>query len=178
MTTCPNCQRSNAVGAILCEYCGYVLDPAAIAQMIETRNLGESQRGQNQPRWGTARFDEKTQLVLRVVDTSHIIHTDIHKEGGLLMGRYDPAANVSPDIDLTGYNAEKSGVSRRHARLNIHDGSLYIVDLNAPNATYLNGLRLAPHQARILRDGDEIRLGNLRLQVTFIDLVEDDPPTR
>ncbi len=176
MTTCPNCQRDNPVGAVLCDYCGYVLDPAAIAQATETRNLGENERGQNQPRWGTARFDEKTQLVLRVVDSNLIIHTDIHKEGGILLGRYDPASDTSPDIDLTGYDAEVSGVSRKHARLSIHDGSLYITDLEAPNATYLNGLRLTPRQPRILRDGDEIRLGKLRMQVTFIDMVEDDLP--
>ena len=162
----------------MCDYCGYVVDPAAIAQITETRNLGQNERGQNEPRWGSARFDEKTQLVLRVVDSSHIIHTSIHRQGGVLLGRYDAATNTSPDVDLTGYGAETTGVSRQHARLSIHDGSLYITDLGAANSTYLNGLRLTPRQPRILRDGDEIRLGMLRLQITFIDTVEDDPPIR
>lgn len=175
-TTCPNCQRENPSEAILCDYCGYVLDPAAIAQVTETRQFGENERGQNQPRWGTARFDEKTQLVLRVVNSSHIIHAEVHKPGGVLLGRYDALTDTSPEVDLTGYDAETQGVSRQHARMSIHDGSLYITDLGAANSTYLNGLRLTSRQPRILRDGDEIRLGKLRLQVTFIDMVDANTP--
>lgn len=174
MIKCSNCQRENPDGVILCDYCGYVLDPAAIAQLTETHNFGESDRGQNQPRWGSARFDEKTQLVLRIVNSSHIIHADVHRAGGAVLGRYNPLTDTSPEVDLTGYDAEKLGVSRLHARLSIHDGSLYITDLDAANGTFLNGLRLTARQPRILRDGDEIKLGKLRLQITFIDMLEDE----
>ncbi|GAB4574276.1 MAG: hypothetical protein Kow0077_19990 [Anaerolineae bacterium] len=174
MKKCPNCNRENPDNTILCDYCGYVLDPAAIASITETKNLGEAERGRNQPRWGSARFDEQTRLVLRIVDSSHIIQADVHREGGVLLGRYDPVTDTSPDVDLTGYDAERLGVSRQHARLSVHDGSLYITDLAAANGTYLNGLRLAPRQPRILRDGDEIRLGKLRLQITLIDTLDED----
>ena len=36
------------------------------------------------------------------------------------------------------------------------------------NGTFLNGQRLVPNQPRILRDGDEIRLGHLVLYVRFV----------
>ncbi len=173
MSKCPNCQRENAEGAILCDFCGYVIDPAAIAQVTETRDLGEGERGQNQPRWGSARFDEKTLLVLRIVHSGHIIRANVHTEGGTVLGRYNPATDTSPEVDLTGYDAEKFGVSRQHARLSIVDGSLYVTDLDAPNGTYLNSLRLTALQPRILRDGDEIRLGKLRIQITFIDMLDE-----
>ena len=42
-----------------------------------------------------------------------------------------------------------------------------MVDLGTPNGTYLNGQRLIPNQARVLRDGDDVRLGHLVLQVKF-----------
>jgi hypothetical protein len=43
-----------------------------LPQQAQTRNLGESDSGENQPRWGTARFDEQTALILRVTDSSQI----------------------------------------------------------------------------------------------------------
>jgi transcription initiation factor TFIIIB Brf1 subunit/transcription initiation factor TFIIB len=169
VVTCPNCKRENSDNAVVCDFCGQVLDPAAITQHTNTRQFGDADRGENQPRWGTARFDEQTRLVLRLSESGHIINVDAHKVGGLLLGRYDPDTRKSPDIDLTGFRGEDLGVSRQHARLTIKDDSLYITDLAAANATYLNGLRLTAHQPRILRDGDEIRLGKLKLQVTFVD---------
>lgn len=172
--TCPNCKHDNADGILVCEYCGYVLDPAAVVRQIETQRFAEADRGKNQPRWGSASFDEQTHLILRVTETSQIIHVAVHKSPeGIILGRYDATTETSPEVDLSGFKAEENGVSRRHARLSIQDDSLYITDLDAPNATYLNGLRLTAHQPRILRDGDEIRLGKLRLQVTFVDTMSD-----
>jgi len=40
-----------------------------------------------------------------------------------------------------------------------------VVDLDSTNGTFLNGMRIMPHQPRILRDGDEIRLGLLKIIV-------------
>ena len=47
------------------------------------------------------------------------------------------------------------------------DGALHIVDNDSANGTYLNGQRLVARQPRILRDGDDIRLGHLVVRVTF-----------
>ncbi len=146
-----------------------MLDPAALLQQTETRKFGETDAGRNQPRWGTAHFDEQTRLVLRVADGSAILNVSIYGTTGVLLGRYDPATGRTPEVDLTGFDAEQNGVSRQHARLTVYEHSLYITDLGSANSTFLNGLRLTSHQPRILRDGDEIRLGRLKLQITFID---------
>ncbi len=91
-----------------------------------------------------------------------------------MIGRYDSQRGEVPEVDLAPFNAIDLGVSRQHARLTVHEDSLYITDLGSANATYLNGLRLTPHQPRILRDSDEIRLGRLKLQVTFVDAKQPD----
>jgi len=168
---CPNCQHDYAEGVIICDYCGYVVDSAAIARHTETQRFGESETGQNQPRWGSARFDEQTRLLLRLMDSGQTLYVEVRRPEGITLGRYDPHTQSGPDIDLTGFDAEKLGVSRRHAQLTVQDNSLYITDLDAANGTYLNGLRLTTRQPRILRDGDEIRLGHLKLLVTFVDMV-------
>lgn len=154
---------------MICTYCGELIDPSLLPQHVQTRNLGENDTGENQPRWGTARFDDQTRLILRVTDSSHILHVDAHKPNGVILGRTDPESGRKPEVDLTMFEAMELGVSRRHARLDIHDESLYVTDLGSANSTYLNGLRLTAHQPRILRDSDEIRLGHLKLQVTFIE---------
>ena len=51
--------------------------------------------------------------------------------------------------------------------IRVDNGALAIVDNNSANGTFLNGHRLVPQQPRILRDGDDIRLGHLTMRVTF-----------
>jgi pSer/pThr/pTyr-binding forkhead associated (FHA) protein len=47
------------------------------------------------------------------------------------------------------------------------DNTVVIVDLDSVNHTYINGQRLHPKEVRVLRDGDELRLGKLSIKVTF-----------
>jgi pSer/pThr/pTyr-binding forkhead associated (FHA) protein len=52
--------------------------------------------------------------------------------------------------------------------LTFEEKLLKVIDLCSTNGTYLNGQRLLPQQSRILRDGDELRLGNLAMQVQYL----------
>jgi DNA-binding winged helix-turn-helix (wHTH) protein len=84
-------------------------------------------------------------------------------EGENLLGRSDDAA---APIDAP-------TVSRHHARILVSRGGATIEDLGSKNGTFLRGERLlAP---RALRDGDEIRLGRIRL--TF-KMAARQPSTR
>jgi len=81
----------------------------------------------------------------------------------ILLGREDPVSNVFPDIDLTPHGGDEGGVSRRHARIFAQGNQLFIEDLNSTNYTYVNQQKLTPGQPHPLKDGDEIRLGKVRL---------------
>jgi pSer/pThr/pTyr-binding forkhead associated (FHA) protein len=83
------------------------------------------------------------------------------------MGRRDPEKEVYPQINLERFDALKKGVSRRHAVITRRERGLNLTDLDSANGTYLNGQRLIAHQPRILRDGDEVRLGRLVLCIYF-----------
>ena len=63
--------------------------------------------------------------------------------------------------------AVERGVSRRHARLELKGGLLYIVDLNSSNGTFLRGQRLNPYTPTLLRTEDEVLLGRLAVQIVF-----------
>jgi len=82
-----------------------------------------------------------------------------------LVGRADAVSNFFPDVDLTDYDGINLGVGRRHARLFVQAGQIMIEDLDSTNGTFLNAARLSPRQATPLKQGDEVRLGNLRLRV-------------
>jgi len=81
----------------------------------------------------------------------------------ILLGREDPVSNVFPDIDLTPHGGDEGGVSRRHARIFAQGNQLFVEDLNSTNYTYVNQQKLTPGQPHPLKDGDEIRLGKVRL---------------
>lgn len=88
---------------------------------------------------------------------------------GLIIGRLDPETGASPDVDLLEYGAGEKGVSRRHVAITRRDDTLYLVDLGSPNGTFLNDVRLFPHQPRVLRDGDTIRIGRINLHITLAE---------
>lgn len=81
----------------------------------------------------------------------------------ITIGRVDLVRNIFPDIDMSGYGGESSGVSRMHARLVMTGTQLYIEDLNSTNYTFVNKLRLQPGQPYLVSEGDEIRLGLLAM---------------
>lgn len=82
-----------------------------------------------------------------------------------LVGRADAVSNFFPDVDLTDYDGINLGVGRRHARLFVQAGQIMVEDLDSTNGTFLNAARLSPRQPTPLKQGDELRLGNLRLRV-------------
>jgi hypothetical protein len=88
----------------------------------------------------------------------------------IILGRGDESADIELLVDLTPYNACKLGVSRKHAAIDYRDdlGVVQVMDLSSTNGTYLNGQRLIPYVSRPLREGDEIRLGRLRVEVLYV----------
>lgn len=80
-----------------------------------------------------------------------------------LLGRH--LDSEESGLDLMHY--KDYGVSRRHALILKHNVTLMIQDLRSKNGTYLNGERLSPSKAVVLRDGDVLWLGNLEVKVNF-----------
>ncbi len=52
-------------------------------------------------------------------------------------------------------------VSRAHAVVEVTDGNAVVRDLGSTNGTFVNGRRI---ESELLRDGDELRLGNTRMK--------------
>lgn len=132
-----------------------------------TRGLGDTDFEEGEARWGTAHFSSRMNLLVYIRDVEQPFVFDANEVEELVLGRFDPDTNTSPDIDLQEFGGADKGVSRQHAMIMRREGSLNIMDVGSYNGTYLNGQRLVAHQPRILRDGDDLRLGHLVLHIKF-----------
>ncbi len=85
----------------------------------------------------------------------------------MLIGRADPGRGIVPAIDLGAHGGQYKGVSRQHAMITVKDNKINIRDLNSVNGSRLNGFLLAPNSDYRLRHGDELDIGQMKLQVRF-----------
>lgn len=162
---CPNCNHDNREGAKICDYCGAPLfDPL---QGAATKALGDTDIEEIIPRWGSSRYTDRIHLNVTLNGDEHVLTFDTSEMEELVLGRLDPDTNTAPNVDLTYFEARDKGVSRRHATITRRDGNLHLTDLGSPNGTFLNGQRLITNQPRVLRDGDDIRLGYLVVRISF-----------
>jgi pSer/pThr/pTyr-binding forkhead associated (FHA) protein len=89
----------------------------------------------------------------------------------------DPNQSIYPEIDLTDDLALAYGVSRRHACIYRRGNDVEVEDLGSINGTLLNGKRLAPYIAEPLKDGDQLQLGKLLIEVCLKGLRLPDNTT-
>lgn len=139
-------------------------------ELAQTKVLGEGgpEGCRSGPGWGETHLGSR-QVCLSTVDGAHSLRIALAQTGSLLIGRQDRHTGSIPDVDLSGFDAYELGVSRRHARLEQREDRLYLADLGSSNGTCLGGRRISPHQAVLVRDGDEIMCGHLRLLILFED---------
>ncbi len=161
--TCPNCHNVNAPGLIVCANCGIFLFGRAgktnkldmdviFATPLEEQPTGEEYAAGQHPIF--VEIDGQC-LALPVRES-------------LVIGRLSPVpGDPKPDIRLNKFSADELGVSRQHLKITLQGGETYVADLGSSNGTFLNGRRLRPNQNYVLRSGDELRLGHLRLWVRF-----------
>jgi len=76
----------------------------------------------------------------------------------MTVGRSDAAHGVFVDVDLGPFDLRKY-TSRKHASIEVRDGSYFVQDLGSTNGTFVNGQRLAPRTEQALKDGDVIEFG-------------------
>ncbi len=168
VVTCPHCGFVNPDEAKLCVRCSLPLsveEEGGGQEKDSTRMLENTPYHPSVPRWGTASLGGARKLLLHVrgYDTPLVVPLAER----LIIGRYDTETGKTPDISLDEYGAREQGVSRQHAMIVWGADGLKVMDLGSANHTFINGQRLIMHQARILRDGDELRLGRLVIRVHF-----------
>ncbi|HET89607.1 MAG TPA: FHA domain-containing protein [Chloroflexi bacterium] len=96
----------------------------------------------------------------------HRIALPMH--GEIVLGRFDLATRIAPDVDLSYDDRESYAISRRHARIVCSNGRHEIEDMGSTNGTKINGVRLVIGQKVRLRLGDRVTLGHCEFVYTPI----------
>lgn len=142
-----------------------------------TRHLDKPQEQPVMAKRQTSPLDVVPWVIeFRVVGTASTIQVQVRES--MIIGRSDSdRGGDQPDVDLTPHGAYTHGVSRRHSQILAKDDRITIKDLNSTNGTRLNGYVLSPDHEYRLRHGDELMIGQLRLQVLFAVIPTNDAPT-
>jgi pSer/pThr/pTyr-binding forkhead associated (FHA) protein len=157
---CPTCTFVNPPDAPICMQCGTLLSTTT-----DTKNLlidYDSQRPNLQP-IGDLPKNSETPITLEIEGKPMSVPTN----EVIIIGRGKATSNMQTNINLDSYHAQQKGVSRRHIQLLRRDTLIFVNDLGSTNGTWLNGQRLPPYTDRLLRSGDELRLGTLIIRIKF-----------
>jgi pSer/pThr/pTyr-binding forkhead associated (FHA) protein len=167
---CPVCRIVYISNTIFCPECGaYLLpegkrdtDPMEAAQIKWVREADETQARD------TGLPAKPLTLRLRIGrgDLARTLEVSLLKP--IRLGRNDPAEHVFPEIDLTSGYGRQYGVSRQHACIFQRGQTVEVQDLASTNGTLLNGERLAPYVPEPLKDGDQLQLGKLLIEVSLV----------
>ncbi len=161
---CLHCGKTNQRHEVFCYSCGQLLEPVKGA--YDTRVLSEP----TSTPLDSEHFGSDSVLVLRVRGSTENYEARPQKsDHEIIIGRSTKGSVLSPDIDLTNRQASDLGVSRLHLSIKFdaeHEAVL-VADLGSANGSFINGQRMMPKEVRVLRHGDELRLGKLVLLASF-----------
>ncbi len=195
MTECQSCGRKHRPGRLFCTECGAYL---ATGGSLQTDPLPEGELPSPESKaspWANLPIMEPYDtspipapvskvrrqppkvrdadptlpgpLYVRIMSSGRKVRVSFVSEA--YIGRLDADHDIFPDLDLTPDAKPEDGVSRRHCKVH-RRGSVYMVeDVGSANGTFLNGLRLNPHLLHVLKDGDELQLGRIKLEIIITE---------
>ena len=158
---CVECGYRNRDGVLLCENCNHDIYDILIEQ-VATKQLKPSAARDLR----LAEPASSRPLLLYPRDETSPIA--INRLNNLVIGRNNPD-DVSDvvDVDLTAFEAQNLGVSRKHASIDALKEPPMITDLNSANGTFINGIKLQPNHDEPLESGDELTLGRLVMRIYY-----------
>lgn len=162
---CPNCHAKNRQSEVFCYACGHLLE--SDRGEFDTRHFAEA----TGELFSYDYFGPDSVLLLNIRDSEYPafeLRPQL-RQTELVIGRSAGNSAMVPDVDMAGIGGEEKGVSRLHLSLKYvkTDNAIQIFDLGSANGSYVNGQKLHPREVRILRNGDELRLGRLVLRVAY-----------
>ncbi len=166
MIECPSCGHKHRPGTLFCSECGEYLPTGGPLRTgaIPKEKLPVSQASPwDSGSAGKAGEAPRVSLCIKVLSTGRQIQLPSTPE--VHIGRLDADHGIFPDLDLTPDGGLDEGVSRRHCKIHRQGSTFLIEDVGSANGTFLNGQRLTPYLPHVLKDGDEVQVGCIKLKV-------------
>jgi hypothetical protein len=158
---CPSCGKMNKAQDIICFSCGSILQQNSSPFATMPLNGGDDP--------DESFFGSETTLVLLLRGTEKMYRVQPQKQQHEMVVGRGEGGTMQPDVDLADQGAAQLGVSRLHLaiRYSSKHNTVSISDMSSANGTFVNGQRLHPQEVRVLRHGDELRLGRMVFQTMF-----------
>ena len=166
MIICPNCQNQNITGTLFCSRCGAQLikkDDISNPQTIPAADFAYQRLITNRLISAPDENIAGPKAALHIMDAGKIIPLTGRDE--FTLGRTVEGQPITPEIDLSPFNAYEKGVSRLHAKIKINGSIITVIDLGSVNGTRVNGKKIAPDQPYPLNHGDILSLGKIKIQL-------------
>ena len=176
MIVCPECAAEHLPGTLFCDRCGAAVHPAAqlhVGRAAAARPTpfvagpsAEAPPARRRPETlpPPVAGDLPPALAVTIVHRRHALTL---RAAVIHIGRADPDAGFSPELDLTPFDGLERGVSRRHATIQWAAGGFVIIDQHSNNGTWLEGLRLVSGYAYQLPPRATVRFGDLVVQLAL-----------
>lgn len=177
---CPSCGYENSTEETHCVQCKRPLPtgaPRGVTKSLKSDEISAAPVPDQPAR--LARIEQAAQLIRTNRDSIALFimgETEpllVKGRGKIILGRHIPGERP-PTVDLTNYGAHLLGVSRQHALISFINKRYTIEDLASTNGTWLNENKLTPFKAYVLRNGDQIRLGQLTVYAYFNSTVYNE----
>ena len=164
MIDCPECGAPQLDGALFCSECGgsFVNKPKA------TNVLPFSEFTYRAP--PAALSDHVLTTPQKPIEITFVIPSSRRRltltlTEKIQVGRTDLGSGYEPELDLSLDLGVEKGVSRRHAILEAAQQGVVVIDLGSTNGTVLNNFKLPADQPYLVKDGDEIRFGDILVHI-------------
>ncbi len=167
MKRCYECGSPQLEGALFCTECGLSLlapQDGSGTTILPFTHL----RHHTTPRLPTDEHGQVTlenELLVTIIIPSSRKRVILPLHTQIQVGRADDEEGFYPELDLTDYQGGEKGVSRYHAIIKAAEDGVVLIDLESTNGTHLNGFRLAGNRPYLIKDGDEVRFGDLLIHI-------------
>jgi hypothetical protein len=164
---CPSCKLINRVDAIICEHCGNPFDSPSDKFSTTKGVEGETKLFHTDLLEKIEKLTKESPpegIAIYLLDQANPIETRLDDE--FIIGRLT-GEKEDKVVDLSPYNANDLGVSRRHLMVRRAGKGYNVVDLFSTNGTWVNELTLLPQHPFAVKSGSQIRLGKMRIFLAF-----------
>ena len=166
MIICRVCNNEEYQGSIYCSECGSQL-VFLTGKKVDTLVYPSQIQGLDLDFNNTIPKNllESRNFILYYPDGEEVLNLPDQSE--FTIGRFVQGQVITPDVDLTRYNAFDNGISRLHATIRIDEeiNKVFVIDLGSANGSSVNGYDIPANSEVPLNHGDMLSLGKLNFKV-------------
>lgn len=167
MIVCKECGSSQEEGTLFCNECGRYLAETSAKTTVVLPFSDFAQQAPQPPLPGfkPEPFAEPQPITFIIPSSRRRFKMAMTDQ--IRVGRPDSVSGILPELNLADDSAAEMGVSRMHAIIQASNQGLVLIDLGSTNGTLLNNSPLSPQLPYPLKNGDEIRFGDLLVHILF-----------